>query len=485
MKTFYLVIFAFLISTSVLAQDSLMHFNVESQATFTTNDQVPFWFRSNQFGSIPLSGASASFIGRFRKDYNPNKKKLIDWGVGFEGRTNLGRKAEGDIIEAYGKLRVGVFELKAGRSKDVMGLVGDSSLSSGSFAVSGNALGVPKIQLSIPEYYTLPILGDIFAIKGSFAHGWLGDIPINSNRLNSVQTYYHQTAFYGRIGKPDWRLKIYGGINHQAFWGNSKKVLPIGQFKLTKLQEFWAAASGQEVGGSKVGNHIGSVDFGVDYQFSGVLLKVYRQNIYDIGAIGHLANLKDGLNGLTIINTMEKKSGFQWRAVLLEVLYTKSQAGEVGKKLASGAEDYYNNYQYPKGWSYDNLNLGSSFLTNRLEAKDNLSSLTPDFIVNNRVIVYHLGFIGSVKDVLVTGKVSFSQNYGTYETSGGPYRYIKNITVYASKDIEFHTQNQISSYLSIKKNLANSISAGLSLGIDQGTLLNNSFGMQAMVSKSF
>jgi hypothetical protein len=199
MKLLWLQVLLLFLSVSSFAQYSLVHFNIEAQAIYTSNDQVPFWLRSNQFGSIPLSGASSSYIGRFTKDYKPNSKMLMDWGFGFEGRTNLGKQAEGLPIEAYGKARIGVFELKAGRSKDVIGLVGDSSLSSGSFSISGNTLGIPKVQVSIPEYYSLPFFNKLFAIKGGLAHGWLGDVPISSKRVESVSTFYHQNSLYGRI----------------------------------------------------------------------------------------------------------------------------------------------------------------------------------------------------------------------------------------------------------------------------------------------
>src|SRR5690554_1584987 len=83
---------------NVIAQDSLFHYEVEAQTTATSNGVVPFWMRSNQFDSIPNSGASGSFLGRVYKAYDTTtsdnwygKEKLIDWGAGFEGRTNLGK----------------------------------------------------------------------------------------------------------------------------------------------------------------------------------------------------------------------------------------------------------------------------------------------------------------------------------------------------------------------------------------------------------
>lgn len=218
---------------------------VEIQATGTTNKVVPFWMRSNQYGSVPLDGASGSVLGRFSKDYDSKNQngKLIDWGFGFEGRANGGKGSNITLIEGYLKGRLSMFQLKAGRSKDVMGLNGDTTLSSGNFAVSGNALGIPKIELSVPEYYRIPVFEGLFSFKGNLVHGWLGKTKIlnsindlNGKNLYTIDniypnSYFHQKSFYGRIGKEDWKLSLYGGFNHQVYWGDEENIYQ-GNFKL-------------------------------------------------------------------------------------------------------------------------------------------------------------------------------------------------------------------------------------------------------------
>jgi hypothetical protein len=484
-KSPLLILLLFTSFTSI-AQDSLLHFNVEVQTIYTTQAQLPFWLRSNKFGSIPESGASSSLIGRFQRDYKENSKKLLEWGVGFEGRMNVGKEVRGRFIEAYGKLKLGVFQLKVGRSKQIVGLVGDSTLSSGSFSISGNALGVPQVHLSIPGYYSLPFFNSLFAFKGGVSHGWLGEVPFNSSRRSSVTTYFHESYLYGRFGRPNWKLALYGGLNHQAFWGNYAKTWPVGLFKLSFLQEIWAVATSQVVGNSKVGNHLGSLDIGFDYRFNDLILKGYRQNIYDIGAIGHLANIKDGLNGLTLINNRRSfTDDFVWKTILFEVLYTKSQAGEIGKVIPSGAEDYYNNYQYPLGWSYRQLNLGSAFLTNRNDAKEDLVRLSNDFVVNNRIITYHFGFKAATNALSMATMLSYSRNFGTYKTSGVSYRSLGKEIIIPERALAYKPQSQLSSSLSVSKRMRANVSAGLLVAADYGSLLNNSFGGLAFLSKSF
>ena len=106
------------------------------------------------------------------------KTRILDWGASVEGRANIGDKSNFTLIEGYGKVRISIFEIRAGRSKEIMGLC-DTSLTSGAWAVSGNALGIPKVQISIPEFYSLPLFGKLFAFKGNFAHGWIGETSMN------------------------------------------------------------------------------------------------------------------------------------------------------------------------------------------------------------------------------------------------------------------------------------------------------------------
>ena len=183
-KIFILVVLLILIDHAVNAQVSNIHFNVETIGSYISPDHVPFWLRSSQFGSIPLDNASVGFIGTATRDYDKKNHKLFDWGASIEARANIGNHSNFTLIEGYAKLRFSIFEIRGGRSKEVTGLI-DTTLSSGAFAVSGNALGIPKIQISVPEFYSIPIVGKLFAFKGNYAHGWIGNLPVNM--LNGTQ----------------------------------------------------------------------------------------------------------------------------------------------------------------------------------------------------------------------------------------------------------------------------------------------------------
>src|SRR5690606_13945269 len=398
----------------------------------------PFWMRSNQFGSIPLNGASGGFLVRAAKNYaiqgewteaiNTNASPW-EWGYSMEARTNLGDKAQVQLIDAHAKDRYKMFEAKLGRTKDVMGLNGDTLLSSGNFAVSGNALGVPMLDIRIPEYYRLPWFGGLLSFKGNFANGYMGKMPIDTSQFlmldqHILPTFLHQKSLYGRLGKPHWKINLYGGINHQVQWGSERKVYGEN-YTLNNVESlwyvFWGKAYGTEhIPTSKLGNQQGSIDLGFSYDWDNILLMVYRQNFYDVGAISKLANVADGLNGITLTNKRYKNrnGNWDWQKLLFEFFYSKDQAGYPwSKPTASGDEDYYNNYYYTNGWSYKQQGIGSPLIVPAHTVQDGQARDPIDYFISNRVVAGHLGFRGRVYQWNVKSKFTFARHYGTFATS--------------------------------------------------------------------
>jgi len=457
--------------------------SVEVQGILATAHNTPFWFRANQFGSVPLPGSSGAVIGALHINYDSPRTRLIDWGGSLEVRGDLGTTGRATLIEGYAKLRLSIFELKAGRIKEIMGLV-DTTLSSGAFSISGNALGIPKAEISIPDYFQLPWFGDLFAFKGNFAYGWIGKVPIQYGHLtNSAETYFNQSSLYVRLGRPRWKLKLYGGINHQVFWGSERQVFGPG-FDLPGWKSAIYAALGKTYNYSKVGNHLGSVDMGLDYDLENVRISAYRQNFYDEGALYHLTNIKDGLNGISITNKVDNGELFHWSKLLFEFFSSKNQAGYPGTKYTpSGDENYYNNYEYAEGWSYKGIGLGNPFISTRASTRAGLPNDTTDFFNNNRVVAFHFGAQGAVSNWYFTVKLSYSRNYGTFGTSiyghstGGKF-------VHPHFGI-WQEVSQFSSFLELKRALGKGYTLGCMAALDHGELLNNSGGIILKLTKTF
>jgi Capsule assembly protein Wzi len=477
-----------LIASCVSGQDSLVSADIRAEGSLLSS-RVPFWLRADQHGSIPLANASASFIGGVHKLYNTTDNPWIDWGGALEVRANTGPTSQVTIIEGYLKMALSVFEIKAGRTKDAMGLM-DSSLSSGSFSVSGNALGIPKAEISIPQYYTIPIFDGLFAIKGNFGFGLIGKTPVQYSLSGqslpdsqSLDTYFHQKSFYGRLGKDSWRVHLFAGFNHQVFWGQENKVW--GKvWDLSSWQTLKDVVFGKTWNNSKVGNHLGSIDLGMQYDFEGFRVFLYRQNFYDEGALYHLANIRDGLNGISITGIPTEPGGFTFRKAVLEFLCSTNQAGYPWSiRTKSGDEDYYNNYEYTRGWSYKGLALGNPLFTTKEDIRSNLPQDPKQYFSNNRILALHAALECSINTLEITSKLTFSKNKGTFSTS-----------VYGASTGNhfdpprygiFPEVDEFSGYLMISNSFENGYKLGVALAVDKGSLLYNSSGIIVKLSKSF
>ena len=197
-------------------------YSIETGTLFSSG-QTPFWLRANQYGIVPLKNPTLRLNAGLYSDYKATDsvghKAIVDWGYGLNVVTNAGATNQFILPEAYVKGRFGAFELYVGRRKEVIGLV-DTLLTSGSYIWSGNALPFPKIQVALPAFTPVPFTKGLISIMGTFSHGWFE----NANRLVKG-SYLHQSSFYGRLGKPSWRVKLYGGANHQVMWAGYSNYL--------------------------------------------------------------------------------------------------------------------------------------------------------------------------------------------------------------------------------------------------------------------
>ncbi len=443
------------------------HYQAEVGVLVSTA-QTPFWLRANQYGTVPLQNPALRLNVGLRSDYRATDssgyRPKIDWGYGLNLITNAGTTNQFLIPEAYLKVRFGALELYAGRRKEIVGLV-DTLLTTGSYAWSGNALPIPKIQVGLPSYTPIPFTKGAFSVMGVFAHGWFE----NADRL-ITGSYLHQTYVYGRIGKPSWRFRLYGGFNHEVIWAGYSSILgPVvsvnGQLPST-LRYFPAVVLGTRGNDytndknltsfedNRIGNHLGSLDLAADINFTNWNLFAYRQFLYDDGSLFYGTNLEDGLNGLRLKNRQQPTgASFFLRQITAEYLFTGSQGGElfiIDDPQRRGRDDYFNHSQFLDGWAYFGRTIGTPFLTPQSEALPSLPSRAG--IVNNRVSVFHLGLSALVVNkVDLTARLSYSRNAGTYPIP----------------------------YLTVPAQFSGLLTASLPINLFGGTVLNGSFAIDA------
>ena len=406
-------------------------YTAEAGTIISSNGETPFWLRANQYGTVPNQSPIFTLRGSISSDYkkaitkeDQYKLSKFDWGFGLNIVGNVAKENQFLIPEAYLKAKYGAFEIYAGRRKELFGLV-DSTLSSGSYIWSGNALPMPKIQVSTPNFVPLGFTKGFLSFKGNFAHGWF-----ENSRTDVKNFYLHQKSLYFRLGKPDWKFHFYGGFNHQVQWAGEllypdpKNQSGIDGKVGSSFNDYINVVTGRSLavvgdtsknGGNdalnRSGNHLGTLDVGFDINTNNFSILCYRQNIYEDGSLAYLSNIYDGLNGVSIEFKGTHQNNVFFKKIVLEYLNTTSQGGIGGSENTNarlrGRDDYFNNGVYRNGWIYDNQTLGTPFI--------NQFFVSNYGVVNrNRVQAYYAGITASVFEMPCFLRLSYVVNYGSY-----------------------------------------------------------------------
>lgn len=443
MPSVYKVIFFLCITSSCVLGQSFfdkIRYQAESGIYLSTSGKTPFLMRANQYGIVPVDNPVLTFRGAVFKEYdstyNSSNNQLNRFAIGYgvNAVANVGKINQILLPEAYVKIRYGAFEFYAGRRKEIVGLV-DTTLTSGSYIWSGNALPLPKIQIAIPNY--TPILGKgLISVKGAYSHGWFDNGMVKN-------FYLHQKYLYARIGKPNWKIKLYSGFNHQVQWGGKPATPYIDKYSgllvskfPTDFSTYLKVVSGISLNttddGSEIqvpgneamnraGNHLGTIDVATEIDFKGFNLFIYRQSIYDDGSLFYLNNITDGLSGISIRRKI--KEGIT--RVCFEYLDTRSQGGDTGSENTipqlRGQDGYFTNLIYSDGWTYNKNIIGTPLFTQISTVdKHNISKIAEkypsNYIINNRVQAFLVAVEGRTKKVDYTTKLIFSRNSGSYPT---------------------------------------------------------------------
>jgi len=415
----------------------------------STSGQNPFWLRSNQYGAMPFSSnafyAEANINKAYDSTYTLDKKLTkFNFGYGINTLAFVGKTNTIMIPEAYLKIRYGVFEAFVGRKKETIGLV-DTTLTSGSFAYSNNALPIPKIQISIPNYVNIDKSG-LISFKGNFAFGTLGKQYYVKNQV------FHHKSLYGKLGKNAWPVNVIAGFTHQIQMGgelnNIKTLKSIAGNKFPgSFSDYLYAVTGLSLNTTKsqiyldpdnytsydltnrVGNHFGNIDIGASIKNKFFDINIYRQSVYDDGSLYYLNNIADGLKGISFSFKKQLFEKYKLNKVVIEYFNSSSQGGPIppGKEVnpeTRGVDNYFNHGQFLDGWAYNNKTIGNPFITPYKDTNENLPRYlyknladkeVSFFTNNNRVKSVYMAIQQEVYDIHITLKASLSKNYGTYK----------------------------------------------------------------------
>lgn len=441
-KAFFFL-FSFLPLAAISQPDSVNTPSVpnylEIGGLFSSTSRTPFWLQSNQFGTVPRTGSALTVRGGGAKVWTLGRQNTIsEWRrrqttgqsaprwqaeVGAEAVANFGAVTQLLLPQAYGAIRYGNLELFAGRRKQWFGLA-DSTLGMGSYIWSGNALPIPRIQIGLTRFTPVPFTKGWFSVLGSYSDGWF-----ESGRPVTSELKLHQKQFYGRLGKPGGKFKLYAGFNHQVQWGAKSPYETIdGQMPRGLINYFhMIVGKGRAAPNftffdstNRIGNHLGTIDFAIEVKGNAADWFFYRQNIYEDGSLYYLTNIVDGLNGVRVRrkNTLAG-SAFTVKELVLEFLYTKNQGGSrfvIDNDKQRGRDNYFNNAQVRDGWSYFDRGIGTPFIPPTSETVWKFPNYADFFTSNSRVWALHAGLQGTLLQNLVwSTKLSYSSNGGVYD----------------------------------------------------------------------
>lgn len=459
---------------------------IEVKGIASGKARTPFWLWANQYGIVPVSSPAGLIrlgsTGRLSQTAGRGKAYL-QYGlevVGTQTRTTKAILPEGYIQAGFGK-----FYLYGGRKREVIGL-GDSTLSSGFYSWSQNAMPMPKVQFGTQGFVTVPFTAGVLAVNALYAHGWF------PNTDSMQHSFLHQKALYGRIGKPNWRVKLYGGMVHNAQWGGYSRFLNQNLSKNGKLAsslkayQFIIIAKQPLLLDSdpfskfdainRAGNHVGSLDLAVEYRLANWTSIFYYQHPFEDKSGLALINMPDGLYGISLKrNHFSTQSKFRITQILIEHLNTLNQSGSVlniGRRQYEGIDDYFNNYQYLDGWTSKEFVIGTPFISDRKTVRSELHNISGRKlrIINNRVTLLHFGVISRISSISeIQVKLSYSNNLGLYRV---PF---SRASSQLSGLIKFGTLFPYFGGVSLEALLA----------IDRGKLLYNNYGVMISIKKNF
>ncbi|MGK7395913.1 MAG: capsule assembly Wzi family protein [Candidatus Cyclobacteriaceae bacterium M3_2C_046] len=414
----------FCLNQPVQAQffDSL-YYSFQNYWMVGPKDYQAHYIRANRNGIVD---PNRQFQGVLRaglfKPFSSEKLFDIAFGVDLIGDYNI---SDSYLQQLYVKVKYGPIQFRAGKYHETIGQQIDA-LSTGSLALSNNARPLPKISIGIPDYTAVPLTYGYFEIKGMWSHGWFEEDRFVQN------PFLHEKYIYGRLGG-DLPVKASTGLVHFAQWGGQHPR--FGQLD-DSFSDFAKVFFGREGGVSgdavnALGNHLGILDFGLLIELKKLDIFLYNQYPFEDQSNLHTIFLTnfDRLVGVSLENKSESFTFI--KHFLYEFITTKWQSGpglpDVTSKYNTkesnygynftGRDDFYNNFLYKDGWTYQNRILGTPLFLLNYQLQNYIGQISDTYgiVVNNRIVGHHLGWKGQISDKVNYRFMStYTHNHGTY-----------------------------------------------------------------------
>lgn len=480
-------------------------YEIEAQGSFSRG-KTPLWLNANKYGLSSLEKNNGYLRGQVIRRLNNDSTRRWGVGYGIDMAVPMNYTSKFVVQQAFVEARWKHGVLSVGAKEYPMELK-NNSLSSGSQTFGINARPVPQIRLALPKYWTIPILGRWFHIKGHLAYGKMTDDQWQHDFTGKASKYvddvlYHSKAGYLKIGSEEDRFlpfsvelgvemaSQFGGTSYQP--GAEGKMMPMKN--ASGVKSFLKAlvpggADAPEHGTvyqNEEGNILGSWLFRANYNTDGWNLSVYADKYfedhssmlfldYDGYGEGEEWNVRKrrhyfmyDLKDLMLGAEFNLKHGRLFRNIVFEYIYTKYQSGPIyhdhtegRSEHVGGKDNFYNHYIFT-GWQHWGQAIGNPLYTSPVYNADGRIEFK-----NNRFVAYHLGFDGRPTErldyrVLLTHQTG----YGNYDNPYPDKRHNTSFLVEAA--YRFPKQWKVTG----------------AYGMDFGKILGDNAGFQITLSKS-
>lgn len=451
-----------LTSSFVFAQSDSIHYQIDMSGVVSTGSNSPFWLQNNQYGKVSFDPNSLSLFAKIQKEKSTSHT-FFDYNFVTSAYMNVSTTTSILLHELYLNGRIWAFNTSIGMREETHGNQ-DETLSSGGLLFSNNARPMPKVFIGIEDFTPLFFKNRLIEIKGGISHGWFTDQIYTKDLL-----LHHKYAGI-RIGGNNSPVHVQYSLDHAAQWGGNIPGIGKQPSGINDFINVFFARSGSSsstlfeqinVGG----NHIISQSAKIELNIKSFEVNAYWQNLSEdkpILFITNTVNIADGLWGISLKNN--KLPIFQ--KFLYEYLNTTDQNGPFHDRdgvVYGGGDSYFNNYLYQNGWTHYGRTIGTPFITSPVYNKEK-----EVYILNNRVQVHHFGLEGAYNGYRYKLLSSFTKNYGSYAN-------------YPDENLSTSTNMLIE----LKKHFEKfwNIDAGISVGVDLGTMYNNNVGLMLKISK--
>lgn len=491
-----------------LAATGQTELRTEAQTTASSGDHSPLWLNSNKYGLSSVRPNNGFLRAGLFRSMERDTAHCWAWAAGADVALAYDFTSTAVIHQAFGELRWGAALLTVGSKEQPLELK-SQELSSGSQTMGINARPMPGVRLSLPEYWDIPGTGGFLGVKGHIFYGrqtddrWQRHFVKNDNSYTE-KTLFHTKAGYLRFGRTGKPLTVEAGLEMGCQFGGYSYMWDEISNGMTyaanegglkgMLRAFVPGGNETTEDGTAYenaqGNHLGSWLLRVNYDRDEWGVSLYADHFFedqssmfflDYNGYGSgeewnerkhskffLYDLRDIMLGVEL---RIKKQGWIESAVM-EYLYTKYQSGPIyhdhTKSMPEhiGGDDNYYNHNIFSGWQHWGQVMGNPLYRSPLYNSDGLI-----MVENNRFWAWHIGLLGHPVDGLGYRVLcSWQRGFGTYYTPlVAPQR---NTSILAEVDYSFGNKSGLEGW-----------AVRGAFGMDHGSLLGNTVGLQLTLSR--